>query len=173
MKIKASNGNVFHGLQSTILEQNWEPKHFQGPSHGNLEKYILYTGGFLLTLMVAYTGIKFLVKLIKIAYYSRSERAIITITPITPSAPASPITAEVPTRTSSTMQDLNRLNSRMESFAKYKANSINQVINLYELMGPNLEDTTQCILDDYLEETLEMDNIPGDMDLPFDEVNIQ
>ena len=81
--------------------------------------------------------------------------------------------SEVPPRTISTIQDLNQLNSRMESFAKYKANSINQVINLYELMGPNLEDTTQCILDDYLEETLEMDNIPDDMDLPLNEVNIQ
>ena len=59
----------------------------------------------------------------------------------------------------------------MESFAKYKAKSINQVINLYELMGPNLEDTTQCILDDYLEETLEMDDFPEDLD--FNEVNIQ
>ena len=123
--------------------------------------------------MMVYTGIRFLVKFTKNAYYSRTERAIITITPTIPSAPADSITAEVPTRTISTMQDLNRLNSRMESFAKYKANSINQVINLYELMGPNLEDTTQCILDDYLEETLEMDNFPDDMDLPLNEVNIQ
>ena len=66
---------------------------------------------------------------------------------------------------------MNQLNSRMESFAKYKAKSINQVINLYELMGPNLEDTTQCILDDYLEETLEMDDFPEDLN--FNEVNIQ
>ena len=44
----------------------------------------------------------------------------------------------------------------MEFFAKYKANSINGAINLYNLMGPNLEEPTQSILDSYLEETLEM-----------------
>ena len=44
----------------------------------------------------------------------------------------------------------------MEFFAKYKADSINGVINLYNLMGPNLEEPTQSILDNYLEETLEM-----------------
>ena len=105
---------------------------------------------------------------------------MITINPITPSAPVGPVTtesritpSEVPPRTINTIQDLNQLNSRMELFAKYKAYSINQVINLYELMGPNLEDTTECILADYLEETLEMDNIPNDMDLPLNEVNIQ
>ena len=48
----------------------------------------------------------------------------------------------------------------MELFAKYKANSINQVINLYNLMGSNIEDTTMNILDDYLEDTLEMNEIP-------------
>ena len=57
------------------------------------------------------------------------------------------------------MQDLNQLNSRMESYAKYKANSISQVINLYELMGPNIEESTQNILDNYLEETLEGDDV--------------
>ena len=62
------------------------------------------------------------------------------------------------------MQDLNRLNSRMESYAKYKANSISQVINLYELMGPNLEESTQNILDNYLEETLEGDDYFNDFD---------
>ena len=45
----------------------------------------------------------------------------------------------------------------MEFFAKYKANSINGAINLCSLMGPNLDESTQRILDDYLEETLEMD----------------
>ena len=60
----------------------------------------------------------------------------------------------------------------MEFFAKYKANSINQAINLYSLMGSDLEDTTQGILDDYLEETLEMDDIPDDMDHPYEEVNL-
>ena len=40
-------------------------------------------------------------------------------------------------------------------------------------MGPNLEDATQSILADYLVETLEMDSVSDNMDLPFDEVNIQ
>ena len=62
------------------------------------------------------------------------------------------------------MQDLNQLNSRMESYAKYKANSICQVINLYELMGPNIEESTQNILDNYLEETLEGDDYFNDFD---------
>ena len=64
VKIKANNGNVFHELQSKILEQSWESKHFQEslPAHGNLEMYILYTGGLLLAIMVIYTGIRFLVK---------------------------------------------------------------------------------------------------------------
>ena len=105
--------------------------------------------------MMVYTGIRFLVKFTKNAYYSRTERAIITITPTIPSAPADPITTEVPTRTSRTIQDLNQLNSRMESYAKFKANSISQVLNLYEIMGPNITESTQNILDSYLEETLE------------------
>ena len=45
----------------------------------------------------------------------------------------------------------------MEFFAKYKANSINGAINLCNLMGSNIDESTQRILDDYLEETLEMD----------------
>ena len=45
----------------------------------------------------------------------------------------------------------------MEFFAKYKANSINGAINLCSLMGSNLDESTQRILDNYLEETLEMD----------------
>ena len=61
----------------------------------------------------------------------------------------------------------------MEFFAKYKANTINQAINLYNLMGSDLEDTTQSILDNYLEETLEMDDISDNIDLPYNEVNIQ
>ena len=58
----------------------------------------------------------------------------------------------------------------MEFFAKYKANSINGAINLYNLMGSNLEDSTQSILGSYLEETLEINEIPDDMDHPFQEV---
>ena len=182
VKIKANNGNAFPGLQSMILEQNWEPQQIQKPpsTYGNLKMHILCTGGTLLALLVTYTGIKILVKIIKSAHYRNTERAIITINHITPSAPVDPNTTEshtapieIPTRTNNTIQELNQLNSRMESFAKYKANSIKQVINLYNLMGSDLEDTTQSILADYLVETLEMDNISNDTDLPYNEVNIQ
>ena len=182
VKIKANNGNAFHGLQSIILEQIWEPQQLQEPlsTYGNLKMHILCTGGSLLAILVTYTGIKFLVRIIKSAHYRNTERAIITINHITPSAPVDPNTTEshttpieIPSRTTSTIQELNQLNSRMETFAKYKANSINQVINLYNLMGSDLEDTTQSILADYLVETLEMDSVSDNMDLPFDEVNIQ
>ena len=61
----------------------------------------------------------------------------------------------------------------MEFLVKYKADTINQAINLYHLMGPDIEETTQSILDAYLEETLEMDDIPFEEDLPYNEVNIQ
>ena len=180
MKIKANNGNAFPELQSKILEQNWEVQHIQelSPNQDNLKMQILCIGGTLLTILVLYTGIRLLVKIIKSALYRNTERAIITITPSAPIDPnmtgghTSPI--EIPSRTNSTIvQELNQLNSRVELFAKYKTNAINQAINLYNLMGPNLEDTTQSILDNYLEETLEMDNILNDMDLPYSEVNIQ
>ena len=125
------------------------------------------------------SGIKILVKIIKSTHYRDTERAIITINPINPSAPIDPNMTgshtspiEIPTRTNSTIQELTQLNSRMEFFAKYKANSINQAINLYNLMGSDLEDSTQSILDDYLEETLEMDDIPDDMDHPYQEVRL-
>ena len=114
---------------------------------------------------------------IKSAHYWATERAIITITPSAPIDPnmtgshTSPI--EIPTRTNSTIQELNQLNSRMEFFAKYKADTINQAINLYNLMGSDLEKTTQSILDNYLEETLEMEDFPDDTNLPYNEVNIQ
>jgi hypothetical protein len=157
VKIKAEDGSVFHGLETIILEQDWEPRLPQGssPSRGSLDLYILYTGGLLLITLMVYTGIRFLVKFTKNTYYGRKERPIITITPTIPSAPADQITAEVPTRTSRTIQDVNQLNSRMESYAKFKANSISQVLNLYEIMGPNITESTQNILDSYLEETLE------------------
>ena len=47
------------------------------------------------------------------------------------------------------------MNSRMELIAKYKANGINQAVDLYNLMGSNLTESTQNILDSYLEETME------------------
>ena len=164
-----------------ILEQNWETQQIQEPpsTYDNLKMHILCTGGTLLVILAIYTGIKILVKIIKSAHYRDTERAIITINPIIPSAPINPSMTgshtppiEIPTRTNSTIQELTQLNSRMEFFAKYKANSINQAINLYNLMGSDLEDTTQCILDDYLEETLEMDDIPDDMDHPYQEVRL-
>ena len=164
-----------------ILEQNWETEQIQEPpsAYGNLEMHMLCTGGTLLAILATYTGIRILVKIIKSALYENTERAIITINPITPSAPTNPSMTrshtppiEIPTRTNSTIQELTQLNSRMEFLAKYKANSINQVINLYNLMGSNIEDTTQSILDDFFEDTLEMNEIPNDMDLPYREARL-
>ena len=189
-----------------ILEQNWEPEQLQEhpPTHGSLETHMLCSGVTLLAILAAYTGIRILVKYVKSAPYENADKAIVTITPInpiTPSAPTSPSMTrspcffETPDRTNSTLQELTQLNSRMEFFAKYKANSINGAINLYNLMGPNLEEPTQSILDSYLEETLEMntdhqnvedffnlysnqeetlemDDIPNDMDHPSQEVRL-
>ena len=159
-----------------ILEQNWESQQIQEPPspYDNLKMHMLYAGG---TLLIIYASIKILIMVAKSAHYRATERAIITITPSAPIDPnmtgshTSPI--EIPTRTNSTIQELNQLNSRMEFFAKYKANTINQAINLYNLMGSDLEDTTQSILDSYLEETLEMEDFPDDMNLPYNDVNIQ
>ena len=202
VKIKTNNGNAFPGLQSTILEQNWEPEHLQG--HPSTPSSLVIA---LLATLAAYTGIRILVKCIKSALYGYTDKAIITINPIipinpvnpinhnTPSAPTfqsikrSPSYFETPERTNSTLQEVTQLNSRMEFFAKYKANSINGAINLCNLMGSNLDESTQRILDDYLKETLEMDmdheeiedyfnysnqeetmemyNTPEDTDLPF------
>ena len=179
MRIKTNNGNAFPGLQSMIIEQNWETEQIQDPpsAYSNLKTHMLCIGGTLSTILAIYTGIKILIMVIKSAHYRATERAIITINSITPSAPIDPNRTgshtspiEIPTRTNSTIQELTQLNSRMEFFAKYKANSINQAINLYNLMGSDIEDTTQSILDDYLEETLEMDDIPDDMDHPHQEV---
>ena len=139
--------------------------------------HMLCAGGTLLIILAISAGIKILIMVVKTAHYRATERAIITTTPSAPIDPnmtgshTSPI--EIPTRTNSTVQELNQLNSRMEFFAKYKADTINQAINLYNLMGSDLEETTQSILDSYLEETLEMEDIPDGMDLPYDEVNIQ
>ena len=100
--------------------------------------HMLCAGGTLFIILAIYAGIKILIMVVKSAHYRATERAIITINPITPSSPidpnmigsqSSPI--EIPTRTNSTIQELNQLNSRMEFFAKYKANTINQAINLY------------------------------------------
>ena len=152
-----------------ILEQDWEPEQIHTPSSAYGNKWpILCIGGALLAIAAAFTGIRFLVKCVKSAPYINADKAIITITPInpinpnTPSAPTfqdirrSPSYFETPERTNSTIQELTQLNSRMKSFANYKANSINRAINLCNLMGSNLEESTQGILDSYLEETLEM-----------------
>ena len=210
VRIKTNDGNTFPELQSMILEQKWEPEQLQKhPSTtASLEMHMLCSGGTLLAILVAYTGIRFLVKYVKSAPYENADKAIVTITPINPITPVNPITPSAPTsqsmtrspcffetpdRTNSTLQELTQLNSRIEFFAKYKANSINGAINLYNLMGPNLEESTQSILDSYLEETLEMNtdhqdvedffhhysnqeetlemnDIPNDMDHPFQEV---
>ena len=181
VKITANNKNenAFPGLQSMILEQHWGVQQVQEPSstYGNLKMHMLCAGGTLLIILAISAGIKILIMVVKTAHYRATERAIITTTPSAPIDPnmtgshTSPI--EIPTRTNSTVQELNQLNSRMEFFAKYKADTINQAINLYNLMGSDLEETTQSILDSYLEETLEMEDIPDGMDLPYDEVNIQ
>ena len=138
---------------------------------------MLCSGGTLLAIMATYTGIRILVKIVTSALYRNTDRATITINPITPSTPTIPSMTrshtppiEIPSRTNSTIQELTQLNSRMEFFAKYKANSINGAINLYNLMGSDLEESSQSILDNYLEETLEMDDIPDDMDHPYQEV---
>ena len=181
MRIKTNNGNAFPGLQSRIIEQNWETEQVQIPpsAYSNLKTQMLCIGGFLFIIVAIYTGTKILLKVIKSAHYRNTERPIITINPITPSAPldtdmSGSLTSptEIPNRTNNTIQEITQLNSRMELFAKYKANSINQVINLYNLMGSNIEDTTQNILDDYLEDTLEMNEIPDDMNLPYQEARL-
>ena len=175
MRIKTNNGNAFPGLQSRIIEQNWETEQIQNPpsAYSNLRTQMLCIGGFLSIILAIYTGTKILLKVIKSAHYRNTERAIITINPITPSAPLDPnmtgshtLPIEIPNRTNSTIQEITQLNSRMEFFAKYKADSINQVINLYNLMGSDIEDTTQSILDDFFEDTLEMNEIPDDTDHP-------
>ena len=172
MRIKTNNGNAFPELQSRIIEQNWETEQIQNPhsAYSNLRTQMLCIGGFLSIILAIYTGTKILLKVIKSAHYRNTERAIITINPITPSAPLDTnmsgsltLPTEIPNRTNNTIQEITQLNSRMELFAKYKANSINQVINLYNLMGSNIEDTTMNILDDYLEDTLEMNEIPDDI----------
>ena len=118
-----------------------------------------------------------MITVIKTAHNNATERATITITP---SAPIDPNMTEGHTsplrdqfRTNSTVQEVNRLNSQMEFLMKYKADTINSAINLYKLMGPDIEETTQGILDAYLEETLELEDIPFEEDLPYNEINIQ
>ena len=61
----------------------------------------------------------------------------------------------------------------MEFLIRYRSDTINAAINLYQLMGSDNSETTQDILDAYLEETLEMEDLPYDEDLPYNEVNIQ
>ena len=164
-----------------IIEQNWETEQIQDPpsAYSNLKTHMLCIGGTLSIILAIYTGIKILLMVIKSAHYKATKRAIISINPITPSAPIDPNMTgshtspiEIPNRTSNAVQELTQLNSRMEFLAKYKANSINQVINLYNLMGSNIEDTTQSILDDFFEDTLEMNEIPNDMDHPYQEARL-
>ena len=168
-----------------ILEQHWGVKQVQKPSttYDKLKMHMLCAGGTILIILAISAGIKIMIIVIKTAHNRATERAIITITPsahITPSAPIDPNMTEGRTspprtqpRTKSTVQDINRLNSRMEFLVKYKADTINSAINLYHLMGPDIEETTQGILDAYLEETLEMEDIPFEEDLPYNEINIQ
>ena len=162
-----------------ILEQHWGIKQVQklSTTYDKLKMHMLCAGGTILIILAISAGIKIMITVIKTAHNRATERAIITITP---SAPIDPNMTEGRTspprtqyRTNSTVQDINRLNSRMEFLVKYKADTVNSAINLYHLMGPDIEETTQSILDAYLEETLEMEDIPFEEDLPYNEVNIQ
>ena len=144
VRIKANNGNAFPNLQSKILEQKWEAERTQEHPlfKSNLKLYSLCTGVVILIIMVIYTGSKVL----RSTYCSKNKGEIITINSIYPSAPTDPNNIReqtqpiiIPTRTSRTVRELTQMNSRMEFLAKFKADSINQVINLCDLMGSNLE----------------------------------
>ena len=181
VKITANNKNenAFPGLQSTILEQHWEIKQIQEHSttYDKLKMHMLCAGGTILIILAISAGIKIIITVIKTAHNRATERATITITPSAPIDPnmteghTSPLRNQI--RTNSTIQEINRLNSWMEFLIRYRSDTINAAINLYQLMGSDNSETTQDILDAYLEETLEMEDLPYDQDLPYNEVNIQ
>ena len=160
VRIKSNTRNAFPNLQSQILEQRWELKKPQEYPFldTSLQVYSMWTGGIIMIILIIHTGIK----LLKSTHCGRNTEEIISINHAIPSAPTDPNAnrdqpqlTSTPTRTSRTVSELTQMNSRMEFLAKYKASSINQVVNLYDLMGSNLEESTQNILDSYLEETME------------------
>ena len=125
----------------------------------------------MLVILAVTAGIKILIAVIKLAHNRAVERATITITPSAPYDPHMIDSPIHPTRNQNhsvdTVQELNRLNQQMEFTIRGRTHSINAAINLYQLMGSDNEETTQNILDAYLLETLEME------DLSYNEVNIQ
>ena len=126
----------------------------------------------MLVILAVTAGIKILIAVIKLAHNRAIDRATITITP---SAPYDPHMLDTPTisltrsqsLSADTVQELDRLNQQMEFTIRDRTHSINAAINLYQLMGSDNEETTQNILDAYLLEAMEME------DLSYNEVNIQ
>ena len=120
----------------------------------------MWTGGIIMIILIIHTGIK----LLKSTHCGRNTEETVSVNHATPSAPTDPNAngdqpqlTSTPTRTSSRVREIARMNSKMEFRAKYKANSISQVINLYDLMGSNPSESTQNMLDIYLKETMESD----------------
>ena len=73
---------------------------------------------------------------------------------ITPSAPYFPEMFLTPS--SETTEEASRLNQAMESNIRERANTINQAVNLNQLMGFDTEDITQDLLEEYLMSAMEM-----------------
>ena len=72
---------------------------------------------------------------------------------VTPSAPYNPEIFLTPS--SEITQEANRLNQAMESNIRERTNTINQAVNLNQLMGFDTEDLTQDLLEEYLMSAME------------------
>ena len=122
-------------------------------------EHIPCAGIAFLIVTAVLTGIKLLKAIAN--YAARKTRSDIRVN-ITPSAPCNNFTPSAPynpeiflTPSSETTQEASRLNQAMESNIRERTNTINQAVNLNQLMGFDTEDLTQDLLEEYLMSAIE------------------
>ena len=113
-------------------------------------EHIPCAGIAFLVVAAVLTGIKILKTIAN--YAARKTRSNIRVD-ITPSAPYNPEIFLTPS--SETTQEASRLNQEMESNIRERTNTINQAVNLNQLMGFDTEDLTQDLLEEYLMSAME------------------
>ena len=117
-------------------------------------EHIPCAGIAFLVVATVLTGIKILKTIANYAanYTARKTMSNIRVN-VTPSAPYNPEIFLTPS--SETTEEASRLNQAMESNIRERTNTINQAVNLNQLMGFDTEDLTQDLLEEYLMSAME------------------
>ena len=156
IKTNKTGENTFPNLHMIIQNLEW-PQMKENTSQNQqnqMMEHIPCAGIAFLVVAAVLTGIKILKTIANYAARKAMSNIRVNVTPSAPCiniTPSPPFNPEIfPTPSSETTQEASRLNQAMESNIRERTNTINQAVNLNQLMGFDTEDLTQDLLEEYL-----------------------